>query len=56
MVDIKYNPVYHDHEAFLKEVSKRKEFVKAYENLEEKYQLAREVLIRGDHGSQTIRE
>jgi hypothetical protein len=56
MADIKYNPVYHDHEAFLKEAFKRKEFAKAYENLEGNYQLVREVLTRGDQDSQTIRK
>ncbi len=44
MADIKYNPVAHDHEAFLKKASKRKGFSKAYENLEEEYRLTREML------------
>ena len=44
MVDVKYKPVSHDHEAFLKKASKRKEFRKAYEDLEEEYRLTREML------------
>jgi DNA-binding XRE family transcriptional regulator len=44
MGDIKYKPVSHDHEAFLKKASKRKGFKKAYEDLEEKYRLTREML------------
>jgi transcriptional regulator with XRE-family HTH domain len=44
MADIKYNPVSHDHEAFLKKASKRKGFKKAYENLEDEYRLTRELI------------
>lgn len=44
MADIKYKPVSHDHEAFLKKASKRKGFRKAYEDLEEEYRLTREML------------
>ncbi len=44
MADIKYKPVSHDHEAFLKKASKRKEFRKAYGDLEEEYRLTREML------------
>lgn len=44
MADLKYKPVPHDHEAFLKKAAKRKEFSKAYEDLEEEYQLTREML------------
>ncbi len=44
MADLKYKPVSHDHEAFLKKASKRKEFRKAYEDLEEEYRLTREML------------
>ncbi len=44
MADIKYKPVSHDHEAFLKKASKRKEFRKVYEDLEEEYRLTREML------------
>jgi DNA-binding XRE family transcriptional regulator len=44
MADIKYKPVPHDHEAFLKKASKRKGFAKAYEELEEEYRLIREML------------
>jgi len=44
MADEKYKPVSHDHEFFLKKASKRKEFKKAYESLEEEYRLTREML------------
>jgi DNA-binding XRE family transcriptional regulator len=44
MADLKYKPVSHDHEAFLKKAAKRKEFRKAYEELEEEYRLTREML------------
>ena len=44
MADVKYKPVSHDHEAFLKKASKRKGFKKAYEDLEEEYRLTREML------------
>ncbi len=44
MADIKYKPVAHDHEAFLKKASKRNEFRKAYEELGEEYRLTREML------------
>ena len=44
MARIKYQPVSHDHEAFLKKALKRKGFRKAYEDLEEEYTLTREML------------
>ena len=44
MADIKYDPVPHDHEAFLKNAQKRKGFREAYESLEEEYVLVREML------------
>jgi DNA-binding XRE family transcriptional regulator len=44
MADLKYKPIAHDHEAFLNKASKRKEFRKAYEDLEEEYRLTREML------------
>ena len=44
MTDLKYKPVSHDHEAFLKKASKRKAFRKAYEELEEEYRLTHEML------------
>src|SRR4030066_2604296 len=44
MADVKYKPVPHDHEAFLKKALKRKEFRKAYEDLKEEYTLTREML------------
>ena len=44
MTDVKYKPVPHDHEAFLKKASKRKGFRKAYGDLKEEYTLIREML------------
>jgi DNA-binding XRE family transcriptional regulator len=44
MAKKEYQPVSHDHEAFLKKALKRKEFRKSYEGLEEEYRLAREML------------
>ena len=44
MADVKYKPVPHDHEAFLKKALKRKGFRKAYEGLKEEYTLTREML------------
>ena len=44
MAKIKYQPVSHDHEVFLKKALKRKEFRKAYADLEEEYTLTREML------------
>jgi DNA-binding XRE family transcriptional regulator len=44
MAELKYQPVPHDHEAFLKKALKRKDFREAYENLEEEYTLVREML------------
>jgi DNA-binding XRE family transcriptional regulator len=39
-----YQPVSHDHAAFLRKALKRKEFRKSYEGLEEEYRMAREML------------
>ena len=44
MADIKYDPVPHDHEAFLVKARKRKGFREAYDGLEEEYLLVREML------------
>jgi len=44
MADLKFKPVPHDHEAFLKKASKRKAFRESYEALEEEYRLIREML------------
>jgi len=44
MVELKYEPVSHDHKAFLKNAQKREGFSKAYDNLEEEYTLVREML------------
>jgi len=44
MAELKYKPVVHDHESFLKKAQKRKGFKKAYEDLKEEYTLVREML------------
>lgn len=44
MAELKYRPVSHDHEAFLKKALKRKEFREAYEELEDEYILIRQML------------
>lgn len=44
MPEIKYQPVRHDHKAFLDRASKRKGFREAYDNLEVEYALARQML------------
>jgi len=44
MADVKYDPVPHDHEAFLANARKRKGFSEAYDKLEEEYLLVREML------------
>ncbi len=44
MAELKYEPVSHDHEAFIKNAKKREGFRKAYEDLEEEYTLVREML------------
>jgi DNA-binding XRE family transcriptional regulator len=44
MVELKYEPVAHDHQEFLTKALKRKSFKKAYEDLEEEYSLIREML------------
>src|SRR4030066_357244 len=44
MDELKYEPVFHDHKAFVKNARKREGFRKAYEALEEEYTLAHEML------------
>jgi transcriptional regulator with XRE-family HTH domain len=44
MADLKYKPVSHDHEAFLRRARKREGFSEAYDGLEEEYALTREML------------
>jgi DNA-binding XRE family transcriptional regulator len=44
MADLKYRPVTHDHDAFLKKALKRKGFEEAYAGLEDEYRLIRELL------------
>ncbi len=44
MGELRYKPVSHDHETFLKNARKREGFRKAYDDLEEEYTLVREML------------
>lgn len=44
MAELKYDPVRHDHEAFLEKALKRRGFRNAYGALEVEYALAREML------------
>ena len=44
MANLKYKPVPHDHEAFLKKARKRQDFCEAYDSLGEEYALVREML------------
>jgi len=44
MADIKYDPIPHDHEVFLKKARKREGFREAYDGLEEEYLLVREMV------------
>lgn len=44
MDNLSYEPVKHDHEEFLKRVSRQKGFKEAYDALELEYQLAKEML------------
>ena len=46
MAELKYKPVVHNHEAFLKKTRKREGFKKAYEDLKKEYTLVRERLKR----------
>lgn len=41
--DLKYRPVRHNHEKFLKKVQKCAGFKKAYDELEDQYSLARKI-------------
>jgi len=44
MADVKFQPVTHDHKDFVDKAMKREGFKKAYEDLEEEYALAKEML------------
>ena len=44
MAEFKYNPVAHNHKAFLEKASKRRGFRAAYDALEIEYALAHEML------------
>lgn len=44
MADLKFQPVFHDHTAFLEKAKKREGFTKAYNELEEEYTLVRDML------------
>jgi hypothetical protein len=43
LAELKYDPVKHDHQAFLDEASKRRGFREAYEALEAEYALAHKI-------------
>lgn len=44
MAELKYQPVAHDHDAFLNKAMRRKGFKKEYLNLEDEYTLVRQML------------
>lgn len=44
MAELKFNPVTHDHNAFIEKAKQREGFKKAYEDLDEEYALVREML------------
>ena len=44
MADLKYQPVSHNHDAFIEKAIKREDFKKAYDDLEEEYALVKEML------------
>ncbi len=44
MADLKYQPIAHDHNAFLEKAAKREGFRMAYEDLAEEYALVREMI------------
>ena len=44
MADLKYQPIPHDHNAFLEKATKQEGFKRAYEDLAEEYALVREML------------
>ena len=44
MAELRYRPVAHDQEAFIKKARRRKGFQEAYEELEHEYALVRELL------------
>jgi DNA-binding XRE family transcriptional regulator len=44
MAKLTYNPVVHDHKAFIAKASAKKGFTEAYNELELEYQLARQML------------
>jgi DNA-binding XRE family transcriptional regulator len=44
MAEVKYQPVLHDHEEFIKKAQKKKDFKEAYGALEEEYRLIKEML------------
>lgn len=53
MPDLKYKPVTHNHETFLKKAMKKKEFKEAYKELDEKYALIRELQTARSHSGMT---
>lgn len=45
MADLEFQPVRHDHKAFIEKASKRQGFKEAYDALEVEYALAHEMLV-----------
>ena len=56
MDNLKYKPVSHDHDAFVKKALERKGFKEAYEGLEEEYLLVREMLSARSNSGLTQEE
>jgi len=44
MPDLKFQPIAHDHNAFIEKAKKREGFKKTYDDLDEEYALVREML------------
>ena len=53
MAELKYQPIPHDHEVFLKNAKRREGFRKIYEDLGEEYTLTREMLAARSNASLT---
>ncbi len=56
MAELKYHPVSHNHEAFLKKALKRKGFDTAYQELVDEYALVRELLAARSRAGLTQEE
>lgn len=56
MADVKYEPVAHDHDEFLRRAFKRKGFAEAYDDLADEYLLVRELLAARSRAGLTQEE